>query len=131
MTTDRDPYDSSTFDIREFTLTAQGTLRAELDLAPFETAPLGPDELRLLRHLGRLGLDFEIVPAASGSRAVGASLAAVEEMAAGAFMIFALERRGETLMQPSRDFAIEPGDGIAIIGRAGRAVLVREIFSSL
>jgi len=54
MTTDRDPYDSSTFDIREFTLTAQGTLRAELDLAPFEAAPLGPDELRLLRHLGRL-----------------------------------------------------------------------------
>ncbi|ROP78579.1 MULTISPECIES: hypothetical protein [unclassified Frigoribacterium] len=54
MTTDRDPYDSSTFDIREFTLTAQGTLRAELDLAPFDAAPLSPDELRLLRHLGRL-----------------------------------------------------------------------------
>ena len=85
----------------------------------------------VLRHLGRLGLDFEIVPAAAGSRAVGASLAAVEAMAAGAFMIFALERHGETLMQPSRDLAVEAGDGIAIIGRAGRAVLVREIFSTL
>ena len=85
----------------------------------------------VLRHLGRLGLDYEILPAAVGSRAVGASLGAVEAMAAGAFMIFALERNGETLMQPSRDIAIEAGDGVDIIGRAGRAVLLQEIFSPL
>ena len=83
----------------------------------------------VLRHLGRLGLDYEIVPAAAGSEADGATIAALEEQAAGAFMIFALERKGRTLMQPGRDFVVEAGDGVAIIGREGRAVLVRQLFS--
>ncbi|GAA0965197.1 hypothetical protein [Frigoribacterium faeni] len=54
MSIDGDPYDTTDFDIREFTLTAQGNLRGELDLAPFEATPLDDDALRLLRHLGRL-----------------------------------------------------------------------------
>ncbi|ROS61515.1 hypothetical protein EDF38_0605 [Frigoribacterium sp. PhB160] len=54
MTIPGDPYDTSAFDIRQFTLTAQGAFRSELDLAPFETAPLRSDDLRLLRHLGLL-----------------------------------------------------------------------------
>ena len=83
----------------------------------------------VLRHIGRLGLDFEIVPAASGSRADGATIAALEEQACGAFMIFALERAGVTLMQPARDVVVVAGDGVAIIGREGRAVLVRQLFS--
>jgi len=54
MTIDGDPYDTTDFDMREFTLTAQGTLRPELDLTPFEASPLADDDLRLVRHLGRL-----------------------------------------------------------------------------
>ena len=83
----------------------------------------------VLRHLGRLGLEYEILPAAAGSRAAGTTIAAIEEQAAGAFMIFAIERKGQTIMQPGRDAVIEAGDGVAIIGREGRAVLVRHIFS--
>ena len=44
-------------------------------------------------------------------------------------MVFALEREGATLMQPSREASLEAGDGVAIIGRSGRAVLVGDIFS--
>lgn len=54
MSTPSDPYDTTDFDIREFTLTAQGAFRGELELDSFATAPLGDDTLRLLRHVGRL-----------------------------------------------------------------------------
>lgn len=46
--------DATGFDIRAFTRSAQGTMRARLDLDAYATAPLRDDELRLLRHLGRL-----------------------------------------------------------------------------
>jgi hypothetical protein len=54
LSTRSDPYDTTDFDIREFTLTAQGAFRRELALDSFATDPLDDDALRLLRHLGRL-----------------------------------------------------------------------------
>ena len=54
MTTRDAPRADLDFDIREFTKTAQGNWRPDLDLSGFADTPLGPDALRLVRHLGRL-----------------------------------------------------------------------------
>jgi hypothetical protein len=43
--------ETGTFDLREFTRTARGNLRAELDLAAITASGLGADALRLLRLL--------------------------------------------------------------------------------
>ena len=81
------------------------------------------------QELGRLGLDVEIVAAAKGSRADGATVADVEQLAAGAFMIAAIERQGgATLFQPPLGMAIEAGDGVAVVGRATRSAAMQAIF---
>ncbi|BDZ48012.1 hypothetical protein GCM10025867_02530 [Frondihabitans sucicola] len=54
MTTRHDPRNEEPFDIREFTRTAQGNFRAELDLESYATAPLDPSTLELVRYLERL-----------------------------------------------------------------------------
>ena len=53
----------------------------------------------------------------------------LEAIAAGAFLVVALERRnGETLLQPAASLAINEGDGVAIVGRSGRAQAVESRF---
>lgn len=92
---------------------------------------IGPETGFVIRHLGRLGLDLEVVAAAEGSPAIGGTIADVERLAAGAFMIVAIERKGgETLMQPPNTTRIEHGDGIAVVGRPARAEAMRTIFSA-
>lgn len=54
MTTRHDPRNEGPFDIREFTRTAQGNFRGELDLGAYEAAPLDPATLDLVRYLERL-----------------------------------------------------------------------------
>ena len=71
-------------------------------------------------ELGRYGLDIEIVAAAEGSPAAGASVADIERLASGAFMVMAIERRaGPTVAQPSPSMVVEIGDGVAVLGRPG------------
>jgi len=83
------------------------------------------------QELGRLGLDLEIVAAAKGSRADGATIAEVERLAAGSFMIAAVERKGgKTLFQPPLSFLIEAGDGVAVVGRATRSEAMEAIFKA-
>jgi K+/H+ antiporter YhaU regulatory subunit KhtT len=42
----------------------------------------------------------------------------------------ALDRRnGETLLQPAANLAINEGDGVAIVGRSGRAQIVESVFA--
>ena len=82
------------------------------------------------KELARLGLELEIVAAAKGSAADGATVGAIEARAAGAFLIAAVERKGaKTLFQPPATFAIAAGDGIAVVGRAARTAVVRAIFT--
>lgn len=50
MTTER-PAAAAGFDVREYTRTAQGSLRAELELAAFESAPIAPEVVRVLAVL--------------------------------------------------------------------------------
>jgi voltage-gated potassium channel len=85
---------------------------------------------RLGRDLRRLGLEIEVVAAEQGSRSVGATVGELEAIAAGAFLVVALDRRnGETLLQPAANLSISEGDGVAIVGRSGRAQAVESVFA--
>ncbi len=82
------------------------------------------------QELARLGLDLEIVAAAKGSRADGASVADIERLAAGAFMIAAIEPKGgTTVFQPPLGMAVRAGDGVAVVGRAARSAAMQAIFA--
>jgi Trk K+ transport system NAD-binding subunit len=86
---------------------------------------------RLANDLQRLGLDIEIVTVETGSRAAGATIADVEALGAGTFLVVALERRdGETLLQPHNEVSVRAGDGIAVVGRPGRARALDRLFTA-
>jgi hypothetical protein len=54
MTTRHDPQHDGPFDIREFTRTAQGNFRSELDFESYATTPLDSETLAMVRYLERL-----------------------------------------------------------------------------
>jgi voltage-gated potassium channel Kch len=84
----------------------------------------------LARDLRRLGLELEVVPAAVGSACIGVTIAALEQAASGAFLVVALNRAGGgSLLQPSADIVVQAGDGIAVVGRPGRAQAMQALFS--
>jgi voltage-gated potassium channel len=86
---------------------------------------------RLGRDLRRLGLQIEVVAAEEGSRSIGATIAEIEQMAVGAFLIVAVERHThETILQPHSGVLVQAGDGVAIVGRPGRAFDVETIFAA-
>jgi Trk K+ transport system NAD-binding subunit len=85
------------------------------------------------RDLGRdlrwLGLELEVVTVSAGSPAAGLTVAALEAEASGAFLVVALRRAaGGTVLEPPADAVIQAGDGVALVGRPGRAGSVRAIF---
>ena len=83
------------------------------------------------RELVRLGLDLEIVAAAKGSPSDGATIGDIERLAAGAFMIVAIEPMGDSMIfQPPLDRKIAAGDGVAVVGRALHAAAMQAIFMS-
>lgn len=82
-------------------------------------------------ELRRLGLDLEVVVAESGSRCAGASVAQVEFLGAGSFLVVAIERAGGAMvMQPGPDISIEAGDGVAIVARETHAQIMEQLFSA-
>jgi voltage-gated potassium channel Kch len=100
---------------------------AELLLFP-KLAELMKDGERGL-GLRRIGLELEVVAAGVGSRCVGSSIAALEVAAGGAFLVVGLQRRdGSSVLAPVGDVVIEAGDGVAIVGRPGRAMAVQLAF---
>ena len=104
---------------------------AELLLFPELADMLGDGEGRgLARDLRRIGLELEVLAAAEGSACVGHTIAELEASAGGAFMVVALERQnGPHMLQPGPEVVIEAGDGVAIVGRPGRAMAVQRAFS--
>jgi voltage-gated potassium channel len=81
------------------------------------------------RDLRRMGLELEVVSAEPGSRSVGLTIAALEQHAAGAFLVVGLNRAaGGSLLQPPGDAVIAAGDGVALVGRPGRARAVEGLF---
>jgi voltage-gated potassium channel len=98
------------------------------DVARLLEGPGGGSDLG--RDLRRLGLELEVVPAAAGSRCVGMSVAALESQVAGAFLVVALNRAaGGSVLQPAADAVINVGDGVALVGRPGRARAVEMLFT--
>jgi K+/H+ antiporter YhaU regulatory subunit KhtT len=82
-------------------------------------------------ELRRLGLDLEVVVAEAGSRCAGASVAQVEFLGAGSFLVVAIERAGGAMvMQPGPDIVIEAGDGVAIVARETHAQIMEQLFSA-
>lgn len=100
------------------------------DMATILAGGLAGDLDRLGRDLRRLGLEVEVVAAEQGSRCIGRTIAELEVLAAGAFLVVALDRQhGETILQPQGSLAIEPGDGVAIVGRPGRTRVIEALFA--
>ena len=85
----------------------------------------------MARDLRRLGLELEVVPAAPGSPCVGLTVAALETAAAGAFLVIGQSRAdGGSVLQPPADAVISAGDGVAVVGRPGRAQAVEALFNA-
>jgi len=102
---------------------------AELLLFPQLAELVNDGERGLGRDLRRIGLELEVVAAGAGSRCVGTTVAALEVAAGGAFLVVGLQRRdGSSLLAPAGDMVIEAGDGVAIVGRPGRAMAVQSAF---
>lgn len=71
------------------------------------------------RSLHALGLDMDVATAASGTQAVGMTVAALEQAARGSFFVVQLNRHhGDPIQRPDPDTRIEAGDGLVLIGRA-------------
>ncbi len=100
------------------------------DIATLLAGPSSRDMDVLGRDLRRLGLELEVVAAEQGSRCVEISIADIETIAAGAFLIVALDRQdGDTILQPQGDTLVHAGDGVAVVGRPGRARAMEALFS--
>jgi len=86
---------------------------------------------RMTGELRRLGLDLEVVVAEAGSPCAGASVAQVEFLGAGSFLVVAIERAGGAMvMQPGPDIVINAGDGVAIVARETHAQIMEQLFSA-
>ena len=83
----------------------------------------GSDQMRDFdKSLRNLGLQLEVVIAAEGGAAVGATVAEMEKRARGAFFVVQIDRRGgEVVTRPDGDVRLEAGDGVLIVGRGGIA----------
>ncbi len=90
----------------------------------------GPRQAAFGADLRHLGLELEVIPAAANSPCIGMTLAALEEQAAGAFLIVALKHAEGSLLHPPPETIISPGDGIALVGRPGRAEAVVRWFTA-
>jgi voltage-gated potassium channel len=83
------------------------------------------------RVLQSLGLELEVVVAASGSPIVGETIETVEQQANGAFFIVQLNRReGEAITHPDGNTMIEAGDGLVMVGRGVKARALSSLFAA-
>jgi Trk K+ transport system NAD-binding subunit len=72
-----------------------------------------------------LGLELDVVAAADGASFTHRTVAEIEHLAEGAFMIVAVSRRDGTMMaRPASDVRIEPGDGVVVMGRSGKTSML-------
>ena len=104
---------------------------AELILYPQSAIQLhgSQGEEDFARELRRFGLDIEVVAVAEGSGCVGRTVQAIEQEAAGAFMIVALNRRdGSSATPPEPSAVVNAGDGVVLMGHAGRSQVMARLF---
>jgi voltage-gated potassium channel len=87
------------------------------------------EEMRAFdRTLQSLGLNMEVVTAASDSPAVGMTIEDLKRAAEGALFVVQLNRRGDgpVLMRPDANTRVDAGDGLLVLGRVGGALTLFE-----
>jgi voltage-gated potassium channel len=81
------------------------------------------------RELRRFGLDMEVVAVAAESGCVGRTVREIEQEAAGAFLVVALNRRdGTSETPPDGNAVVRAGDGVVVVAHPGRAAAVMGLF---
>jgi voltage-gated potassium channel Kch len=81
--------------------------------------------------LHSLGLELELIEAAADSKLVGQTVASIERQAGEGVFIVQINRRGGIVINdPNHQTAIEPGDGLVIVGRGAKARALGEMFSA-
>jgi Trk K+ transport system NAD-binding subunit len=83
----------------------------------------GSDRMRTLGiGLRTLGLELEVMAVSPESTLAGATIETIEHQSGGGMFVVAVNRRnGDTTTRPDPSMVIEPGDGVVIITRSGRA----------
>ena len=77
--------------------------------------------------LRALGLEIEVVVAAEGSAFAGLTVEEIERKAERSFFIIAVEQAGSGKAErPLPSTRVNPGDGVTIMGRAGRANILNK-----
>ncbi len=77
--------------------------------------------------LHALGLEIEVVVAAEGSAFAGLTVEEIERKAERSFFIIAVEQAGSGKAErPLPSTRVNPGDGVTIMGRAGRANILNK-----
>lgn len=80
---------------------------------------------QLEQDLRGFGLEIEVVTAAEGGPFTGLTVEEIERQARQSFFIVAIERSGSNdIERPQAAARINPGDGVTVLGRSGRADLL-------
>ena len=88
-----------------------------------------PQEEDFARELRRFGLEMEVVAVAGDCGCVGRTVKAIEQQAAGAFLIMALNRRnGSNEAPPDGNSVVQAGDGVVLVGHSGRIQAMAGLF---
>jgi voltage-gated potassium channel len=81
--------------------------------------------------LHSLGLELEMIEAAPGSKIVGQTIDAVEQLADGGLFIVRVNRPGDRVItKPDRKTVIRAGDGVVIVGRGVKARALGGLFDA-
>jgi Trk K+ transport system NAD-binding subunit len=73
------------------------------------------------RDLRKLGLEIEVVAAASSGKFAGLTVDEIDRRAQGAFLVVGINRQdGSAINRPAGATPVHPGDGLIILGRSGR-----------
>jgi voltage-gated potassium channel len=81
--------------------------------------------------LHTLGLELELIEAAPGSKIVGQTIEAVEQLANGGLFIVRVNRPGDgAISNPDSKTVIQAGDGMVIVGRGIKARALAGLFDT-
>jgi voltage-gated potassium channel len=81
------------------------------------------------RALRTFGIELEVVTAVQHSAAILMTVGAIERQARSAFFVVQINRRdGDVHTNPPPDTVVREGDGVVVIGRAGRGEALAALF---
>jgi voltage-gated potassium channel len=73
------------------------------------------------RDLRKLGLEIEVITAATSGKFAGLTVDEIDQRAHGAFLVIAINRQdGSSINRPPGATVVKQGDGLIVLGRSGR-----------